>query len=238
MPTDMDRAAELVAAGNFGKAEKLLRELREKNPESRKVHELLARCYLETEKFAKALKEIKALLRRDPANPDYRLTEAQCLSFTGRMDEAWEKLEGLHDLSGKDADYHYARSLILMRRDDYKGALDEASRALGLLGEGGIARKRRQFLHLERMACHRFLGERDSVVADARSFVAAHEKPQDALLAVEALGSPVINHAVASALLELVPDLKTEQMEKYLKSLEEAIPKEMEFLAEARKKLR
>ncbi len=230
----LEEARQLIDQARYRKAEKLLKPLKEQG--GIRVREMLARCYLESEKFAKALKELRALLKKDPDNPDYLMSSAQCLAYTGKMDEAKKIMASLENLAGKNPEFHYTKALLFMRDEDYSSTLKETEEALSLYREENeLTTRRKRFIRLMRMVCHRFLMNPEGVLSEAKEMVPLYTQPKDALAQVEGLGSPMILHAVLSVLVEKVPELNTEQMREQLDKLEESAKQELELLKKSKK---
>jgi cellulose synthase operon protein C len=114
---------QLAAKDTLG-AEKTLRQLVTKLPESVDGHYRLAQRLAANGKQADAVVELRAVLERDPDHLDARIDLARTLRRLGKLEEAVSQTRSAFDRAGQPMDLAEELYWVLCEADDRQGAID------------------------------------------------------------------------------------------------------------------
>jgi tetratricopeptide (TPR) repeat protein len=114
---------QLAASDALG-AEKTLRQLVAKLPESVDGHYRLAQRLAANGKQADAVLELRAVLERDPDHLDARIDLARTLRRLGKLEEAVSQTRSAFDRAGQPMDLAEELYWVLCEADDRQGAID------------------------------------------------------------------------------------------------------------------
>lgn len=112
------------AANDAAAAERTLRKLIERVPESIEGHYLLAQRLEARGDRKAAIAELRAVLEHEPDHLDARLDLARTLRRTGNLAEAIAQTRSAFDRAGQPMDIAEELYWLLLEADDHQGALD------------------------------------------------------------------------------------------------------------------
>jgi tetratricopeptide (TPR) repeat protein len=106
-------------------AEQCFLKVGELNPDSARVHEMLAEHYSKLSDYPRAKAEFQSAIRLSPGSPDLHLGLGTVLSRAGELPDAEKELETTLDLAPQSAFAHYELGHVYVRLAEWQKAIDQ-----------------------------------------------------------------------------------------------------------------
>jgi tetratricopeptide (TPR) repeat protein len=106
-------------------AEQCFLKVGELNPDSARVHQMLAEHYSKLSDYPRAKSEFQNAIRLTPGSPDLHLGLGTVLSRAGELAEAEKELETTLDLAPQSAFAHYELGHLYVRQSEWQKAIEQ-----------------------------------------------------------------------------------------------------------------
>jgi tetratricopeptide (TPR) repeat protein len=106
-------------------AEQCFFKVGELNPDSARVHQMLAEHYLKLSDYPRARTEFQNAIRLTPGSPDLHLGLGTVLSRAGQLEQAEKELETTLDLAPKSAFAHYELGHVYVGQNQWTKAIEQ-----------------------------------------------------------------------------------------------------------------
>lgn len=175
--TVIEKARQLVRAGNLSAAERTVRQAIEAVPAQAELHGELGQMYYQAGRFREAVEQLGRAAQLDPKNPTWSLRLAGAIIGDRRYSVALEFLEAVKSDFQHLAEYHYNAGLAHFGIRRYQQAMEAFTQALRIDPDLNHARF---FL----ANCHAVSGDLDSAVVLYREALARNPDQPGYLLAL------------------------------------------------------
>ena len=123
---------DLLAEGNYEKAELVFKDALKSDRESPKVYAGLGQAFLQRKLYQDAINQFKRSLELKPNNADYKISLAKTYQLMGQLNEAEKYFQLAMDENPENATSFYHYGLFMEEKGDKQRAIISYSKALKL----------------------------------------------------------------------------------------------------------